>query len=374
MHFSCQALVLAVLALEGAIAHPAHGHAHVHKHKRDLADVLNKRVNFNDEALYKGINWKDSLKGVNWDAVFHKGGSSSAPATSSPSAKPKPKANSPPAEEKIAVQPSAASSEASEPSTPPKTSQKQTTTSSGGKGECVDINDVWTKGDTSKTGDTAADVGLKGAWTDASTTSASKTKRAAPWQDAHIGNIGNPYGSNIVPLSDCNNKDHKYSIRFTNGYKDGRQMSLALWNKVGSDKNPLSGPFLNSYFFIDLPPGKSAAFAFEPDSQIAFSEASDECPRQQGSPGGWYCIWGEANFQPTGDGGESSWDVSVMVDPAGVKGQLTITDGTEMGTSSRSRCGYENASQEYAGAGKVVCDPNTWGPAKLQATFGLDSA
>lgn len=121
---------------------------------------------------------------------------------------------------------------------------------------------------------------------------------------------------------------------------------------------------------IDLPAGKSAAFAFEPNSQIAFSEASSTCQRQPKGPGGWNCIWGEANFGPS-DGGFTSWDVSVMLDPAHVPGTLTIQNGNT-GISSRATCGFMNAAQEWAGQGVDKCSPHSQGSAHLTATFGVD--
>ena len=56
MQFSLKALALVALCLDCALAQPAR-YLHKHLHKRNLADVIHKRQNWNDPALYAGVNW-----------------------------------------------------------------------------------------------------------------------------------------------------------------------------------------------------------------------------------------------------------------------------------------------------------------------------
>lgn len=372
MHYSCQALVLAALALETAIATPALRHLHLHK--RDLANV-----DWNDAKNYEGVKWTT----IN----YNQGASPTPSASSAPAA-------TAPANNKLAVN----NSPAQPSSSPASPSQSSTSKSgaksgggSGGSGSCVDISQVWKTGDTSRSGETAATY--KGTpWTDRATGS-QNAKRATHDQDTYVGNTdgnGKGYAQNIVPLSDCNNEDHALSIKFTNAKSNGADMNLALWNKVGPGADPNAaanlGAYVNSYFYISIPAGQSAAFAFEPNSQVAFSEAnSDICQRQSpgyGIPGGWNCIWGEANLKPKQppdtDAGSgpfaSSWDVSLMLNQS-APGLLTITnaDGGSKATSSRSTCNFKYATQQYPGEGEVDCSPNSLADkVHLVAKFGVD--
>ena len=364
MLFSYQALVLAALAMDGVVASPAHRHQHQHVHKRGLRDVL-KRDDPSDPNFWNNPSF---YQDINWSTVF-------------PSATPTPANGG--GDGKAAVQPSP--QETSQPPAPPKTesqpeskpeSKPSSGSSSGGSGSCIDISVVWSKGDTSgKSGPTAADVGGNG-WTDASTSSASKEKRATAEQDGAQGNTGgSQYGRNMVPLSDCNDDSHEYTIKFTNNYADGHDMSVALWNKNGANGQAQSGAFVNAFFMFDLPKGKSAAFAFEPQSMIAFSELSDICQRG-GMANGIECVWGEANFEPPSTGGASwsGWDISMVYDPSS-QADLSLSNGTPAGTSSKQSCGFTNGGQQFAGegtSGQGSCNPNQpiGQPLHLTATFG----
>ena len=58
MQFSLTALALVALSMDCALAQPAKLH-HKHMHRRDLADLIRKRQNWNDPSLYAGVNWAD---------------------------------------------------------------------------------------------------------------------------------------------------------------------------------------------------------------------------------------------------------------------------------------------------------------------------
>lgn len=376
MYFSCQALALAALALEGALAQPAHRHAH--KHPRDLADVLEKRIKYD---LSK-VNWAQVDKTVDWSKVDYSGKGNAPPAVSVAPSVPAPVKAAPPVNEKLAVKgPAGAPAKAQSSST----SKAQSSSASTGK--CSNLSDVWTHGDTSRSGKgiggsacdggcTSADMAKQGVqpWTDKSTGGASKEKRATAEQDGYVGNVGSTYGMNIVPLSSCDKvSDHQYTITFNN--KEGRPIQVAMWNKVGDDGKPQSGPSRNSFFMFNLAKDQSAAFAFETNSQIAFSEACGRQPDAYGVAGDWDCIWGEADFgdkNAAGNGGNtggSGYDVSTEVDIANAKGQLTVyAEG--MDKSSRSHCGFTSVNQFSAGPG---CNVNPTGAAHLQADFGVDA-
>lgn len=56
MHFTYQTIALAALTIS-TVAQPTKHHLHEHLHRRDLADVLHKRVDYNNPALYTGVDW-----------------------------------------------------------------------------------------------------------------------------------------------------------------------------------------------------------------------------------------------------------------------------------------------------------------------------
>ena len=122
MHFSYQAVVLAALAFETAVAQPSHRHSHQHK-QRDLADVLGKRQDWNNPDTYINPVTKKPFTPAEWSCMVEKpndpscytvdGGSSSGGSTSSSAAAPASSpSGAPQAEQKDAVAPSSASAPA----------------------------------------------------------------------------------------------------------------------------------------------------------------------------------------------------------------------------------------------------------------------
>ncbi|KAK4696852.1 hypothetical protein P7C71_g1135, partial [Lecanoromycetidae sp. Uapishka_2] len=82
MHFTYPTLALAALTFS-TVAQPTK-HLHQHLHKRDLAELLHKRVDWSDQALYKGVDWST----VNYGA----GAAAAHPATPAPTPTPSPAA------------------------------------------------------------------------------------------------------------------------------------------------------------------------------------------------------------------------------------------------------------------------------------------
>lgn len=95
MFFSYRTLALAALTVS-TIAQPTK-HLHQHLHRRDLADLLHKRVDYNDPALYNNVNWAK---------VDYTGGAKAAQPPAAPA----------PVQEKVAEAP--AKSPAKAPATP----------------------------------------------------------------------------------------------------------------------------------------------------------------------------------------------------------------------------------------------------------------
>ncbi|KAL8688056.1 MAG: hypothetical protein Q9218_005934 [Villophora microphyllina] len=118
----------------------------------------------------------------------------------------------------------------------------------------------------------------------------------------YIGNVGVPYGSNMmyIPTSEVDN--HKYTTEFKN---IGQQpITINVWNKAGRDGQANSGGCSepNLQFTLDI--GVSQAVAFDENTQGAFSRNCDK--DAAGYP---KCVWGEFDFgdqRPTDESGTAN--------------------------------------------------------------------
>ena len=281
MYFSTSLALLAAIGLDSVLAQP-HRH-HQHKH-RDLA------VDWNDPKNYAGVDWSK----VDYSGGKGAGGAggaeqattttSSAVSTSSPAA--------------------ATPTTSNEPA--PKPSPTDNSSGGGNQGFGGRTDPV--------------DNGNK---------------------DEYKGNVGAPYGSNMIKLnSPADIKGFKYSNTFTNSGSD--KISVALWNKVGSDGQPQSGMALPPNLKFDLGPNESAAVVFDENSQIGF--AKDGNRNQYGM---LTTAWGEADFGDLRNQGWSGYDRSTIVQ-GGNEGLLTIScEGAK--TSSQQGNSFLSAAQSNAG-------------------------
>jgi len=134
--------------------------------------------------------------------------------------------------------------------------------------------------------------------------------------DDYIGNVGSPYGANIILT------DSPSSFQFTNTFKNTQSSSITvnIWQKVGPDMRPLSGsalaPAKTTLTFV-LAPGQSKTVAFQENTQVGWAQA---CSSTTAS-GSYDATWGEANFVPSGSG----FDVSAIQNSAGNNYAMTIT-------------------------------------------------
>ena len=368
MQISLKALVLATLALEGALAQPAHRHAH--QHKRSFRDILVKRNTpsggWNNPELYKNID-----KEVNFSTVS---------ITGLPSATPAPNP-SPPTGNKMAVKPEDTPSS----ETPPQSTSeddkddeddaddaddagdKDNKGGNGGKddkeassGSCSNLADVFESGDTSSQGPTSA--------------TARKIKRATFEQDTYVGNTGGgEYGSNMKPEPNCK-ASGTHSLKFTNNM--GSEETFWLWNKIGADGS-MNGMMKNAYYQFKLANGQSAVFSVEKDTQTAFSQA---CGRAAGNGNVPNCNIGEANFDDQMSMGGSFYDVSMVTyndikNAGGSPNKVPMTisaDGYD--DSTAENCVYTHSSQnspvQPGSSGKCACGPIDGRPFHVNVVYG----
>lgn len=162
-------------------------------------------------------------------------------------------------------------------------------------------------------------------------------------KDEYIGNVGNPYGSNIQKATATGAKNCKYSIKFVNN--GGQSKNLILWNKSGRDGRPQSGMGDAPYLHLPIAAGQSQYVCFDENSQVAFSE---DCPRNPSQGNLPDCTWGEADFGDLRNGGWSGYDRSSIPNTQGNTGYLTLScPGGK--TSSQGHNSFTDASQEDAG-------------------------
>ncbi|EKD18220.1 uncharacterized protein L3040_007609 [Drepanopeziza brunnea f. sp. 'multigermtubi'] len=134
--------------------------------------------------------------------------------------------------------------------------------------------------------------------------------------DKYVGNYGNPYGHNVMKV------DSKSGYDFTNTFINtgSETITINLWNKVGPDLMPQSGPSLapkNTTLTFVLKPGESQTVAIQENSQVAWAQATDNYHMS----GAFAESWGEANFVPTGSG----YNLSAIMSSGGNNYDMTIS-------------------------------------------------
>ena len=128
-------------------------------------------------------------------------------------------------------------------------------------------------------------------------------------QIKYQGNIGIPWGSNILAVSPTEAHKYKYVVQFKGS--NAKPWTITIWNKVGPD-GKMDGWYRHSALTFVLAPGEKRYVAFDEDSEGAWGAA----PGTKGLPtdawGGWTSTWGEFSFGDVENGGWSGWDVSAI--------------------------------------------------------------
>ncbi|KAL8722276.1 MAG: hypothetical protein Q9181_007525 [Wetmoreana brouardii] len=335
------AMLLAALSLECALTQPAH-HRHHHKQRRDV-DV--SKVDFNKVNYGPNID----VSGVDWNKVNYGGGNAAAPVAASGSAAPSPAAddNSQGQDHSkgkpIAAQnPKVAESPEVVNVVPIPADTSNTETSSGESSGGSSVSSI-VRG---------ASGGAQGKFGGQSTPVVTGDRIT------YIGNIGIPYGSNMMYIANSEVDNHKYTTMFKNV---GQQpIPINVWNKAGRDGQANSGGCTEANLKFTLNPGESQAVAFDENTQAAFSRDCDK------GPGGYpACVWGELDFgdqrpsDSTGAGneGHSGFDRSSI--PGGAGEVLTMSClncGGGDQTSSREKNAF-TSDKQLSGGGQAQPGP-----------------
>ncbi|KAJ5982787.1 Allergen [Penicillium sp. IBT 35674x] len=136
-------------------------------------------------------------------------------------------------------------------------------------------------------------------------------KSAPPSGDgkAHSGNVGNPYGSNIIEVPGDKANKYKYVVRF-NGPPEGEDWNVVIWNKFGPD-GIQGGWYGKACRTFTLAAGHTRFIAFDEDSQGGWAAAPGTAIPLD-TKVGYASTWGEFDFGSSVNHGWSGFDVSAI--------------------------------------------------------------
>lgn len=182
------------------------------------------------------------------------------------------------------------------------------------------------------------------------------------------GNVGDPWGSNIIEVTPEKAKHYRHVVEFKGSNQD--PWTVVFWNKMGPD-GKLTGWYNgNAALKFTLEPGTTRYVAFDDDTQGSWGASKGEnLPTDQA--GGYSCTWGEFDFANSGNNGWSGWDVSaIQAQAAGqeVQGMKICThDNQKCSTITRNAASVINAYVKSLAAANGIGGNSVAGPVRLSA-------
>lgn len=189
--------------------------------------------------------------------------------------------------------------------------------------------------------------------------------------DTYVGNVGNPYGSNIIEVSASDASSYKYVVRFQN--RNANDWSVIIWNKHGPD-GKMDGWYGKGCKRLTIRKGLNKYVAFGENSQGGWTAAQGSIPTDR--EGGFASTWGEFDSGSTINEGWSGFDVSaIQAQNAGYTVQgMKICDALGLVCSSITadaanvENAYVNSLKDDGGIG-VKLRP---GAVRLSVSIGFD--
>ncbi|RAH87264.1 hypothetical protein BO86DRAFT_350946 [Aspergillus japonicus CBS 114.51] len=188
--------------------------------------------------------------------------------------------------------------------------------------------------------------------------------------DTYVGNVGVPWGSNIIEVSASEAWQYKYVVQFTG--QNSADWFVSIWNKIGPDGAD-DGFFGHSALNFTLSSGETRYVAFDENSQGGWGAAEgDSLPTND--YGEYSCTWGEFDFGDEENDSWSGWDVSAIVPEEAdqtIQGMKICRHGTTTGCSYITSGGgtvenaYTPSESSVGGIGGSV----TAGPLRLAAVI-----
>lgn len=155
----------------------------------------------------------------------------------------------------------------------------------------------------------------------ASTSTASKTATATGFGattaptgsgSTYCGNVGSPYGSNMIEISESELSSYDYTITL-DGSQIDEDYHVIFWNKCSSE-GLLTGFFAESFpLTVTVAPNSKSYVAIDTDTQGGFIgyPTSSSLPRSL-TDGIVLGFWGEFDFADSANNGWSGFDVSAI--------------------------------------------------------------
>ncbi|KAE8135398.1 hypothetical protein BDV38DRAFT_294719 [Aspergillus pseudotamarii] len=165
------------------------------------------------------------------------------------------------------------------------------------------------------------------------------------------GNVGNPWGSNIIQVSESDASNYKYVAAISG--QNTEPWTVVFWNKYGPD-GKMDGWYGNS--------------------AVTFTLNAGETNLPTDSDGGYACTWGEFDFGSNGNSGWSGFDVSaIMAQNAGLTVQGMKMCDVLSGTCSTITTGAASVDNAYTKAetdiGGIGGNLSGDGPVRIAVTI-----
>jgi hypothetical protein len=126
--------------------------------------------------------------------------------------------------------------------------------------------------------------------------------------DTYKGNVGSPYGCNIIEISEGDLNNYQYVVQ-VNGCS-GQPYTIVVWNTYGPD-GKMDGSFGNAIHTITIGAGEVKYLAMDEDTQGGLCGApGGSVPKN--SFGQYAATWLEFGFGDCSNGNWSGFDVSVI--------------------------------------------------------------
>lgn len=126
--------------------------------------------------------------------------------------------------------------------------------------------------------------------------------------DTYEGNIGEPWGSNIIEISGSDTDNYKYVAEISG--QNSEPWTVAFWNKFGPNGKQ-DGHYGRAALTFTLGPDETRYVAFDENTQAGMGAVSGkELPTSD--MGAYSCTWGEFDFGDEQNNQWSGFDVSAI--------------------------------------------------------------
>ncbi|KAL1957845.1 hypothetical protein VTO42DRAFT_5410 [Malbranchea cinnamomea] len=127
--------------------------------------------------------------------------------------------------------------------------------------------------------------------------------------DTYQGNVGDPWGSNIIEISGSDAPKYKYVAQIKG--QNTEPWTVVFWNKFGPDGRQ-DGHYGRSALRFTLNPGETKYVAFDENTQGGFGAIGGNGELPKGNMGAYACTWGEFDLGNKENNGWSGFDVSAI--------------------------------------------------------------